>query len=95
MAGIPEIINSIVGRRRKFTAYISKDPIPNYTGHLKKTKAPSVKKGRQMLSDVEIEEEGLSNGWYELKGTGQVGWLCPATLKYFEDYPDNIYFRIE
>lgn len=38
VAGIPEIINSIVGRRRKFVAYISKAKIPNFTGHLRRDK---------------------------------------------------------
>lgn len=23
------------------------------------------------------------------------GWLCPATLRYFEDYPKNLYVRVE
>lgn len=75
--GIPAIIDSIVGSRDNFTAYISHSRIPKYTGHL--TKAP------------DIQEEG----WYILKGTEMVGWLCPATLRYFADYPENIYFRIE
>lgn len=77
VAGIPDIINSIVGRRRKFTAYISKDKMPNFTGHLRR--------------DKDSEEAG----WYFLQGTDMRGWLCPATLKYFKDYPDSIYFRIE
>lgn len=37
-------------------------------------------------------EEG--EGFYELDGTEIVGWLCPATLKYFPNYPKNIYARI-
>ena len=34
-------------------------------------------------------------GNYRLEGTDVVGWLCPATLKYFPDYPKNIYAMIE
>lgn len=84
VAGIPAIINSIVGRRRKFTAYISKDPMPDYTGHLVK------------LDLIEKELKNLvGEGYYYLNGTQMIGWLCPATLKYFAGYPENIYFKIE
>lgn len=77
VSGIPEIIDAIVGKKTKqFTAFISKDPIPNYTGCLEQT----IEKG---------------TGWYKLQETGSLGWLCPATLKYFEDYPNKIYFKIE
>lgn len=77
VAGIPEIIDSIVGDRRDFTALISAEPIPDYSGHLVKNK------------------KSKTVGWYELQGTGRMGWLCPATLRYFKDYPDDIYFKIE
>ncbi len=85
IAGIPEIIDSIVGDKDKFTAHISHSPIPNFTGHLKK------------LSEKDIQQGGFmpETGWYELEGTNMIGWLCPATLKYFKDYPDSIYFKIE
>jgi hypothetical protein len=84
VAGIPKIIDSIVGKRKKFTAYISKDPIPDYTAQLEK------------LDIIDKEFRNLvGEGWYQLVGTPMLGWLCPATLKYFKDYPDNIYFKIE
>ena len=85
IAGIPEIIDSIVKKRNSFTAHISSSPIPNFTGHLVK------------LSDGEVKKAGLvpETGWYGLKGTDMVGWLCPATLKYFADYPESIYFKIQ
>ena len=85
IAGIPEIIDSIVGEKNEFVAHISHSPIPNFTGHLIK------------LSDDEIEKGGYMpmTGWYQLEGTEMIGWLCPATLKYFPDYPDSIYFKIE
>lgn len=75
--GIPEIIDSIVDKKAKrFTVFISKDKIPNYTGLL-----------------IKLKKE--DTGWYTLHGTEFKGWLCPATLKYFKDYPDKIYFKIE
>jgi len=85
IAGIPEIIDGIVGDRDEFTAHISHSLIPKFTGHLVK------------LTEEEIKAEECmpTTGWYKLEGTDQIGWLCPATLKYFKDYPDSIYFKIE
>lgn len=76
VAGIPQVIDSLVGDADKFTALISKDPLPDYTCRL-----------------IKIPED--MEGWYQLEGTDMKGWLCPATLKYFENYPDNIYVKIE
>jgi hypothetical protein len=42
-----------------------------------------------------VKRKDLGVGWYEMEGTGIAGWLCPATLKYFKDYPDDLYARIE
>lgn len=44
---------------------------------------------------IKQEEEQQGSGWYELEGTGIVGWLCPATFKYFKGYPQDIYFRVD
>jgi len=46
----------------------------------------------QTLQLNRLEED---EGNYQLEGTDVVGWLCPATLKYFPNYPKNIYARIE
>jgi len=43
------------------------------------------------LNRVDDKIEGV----YEMAGSGIVGWLCPALLKYFEGYPKNIYVKIE
>lgn len=85
VAGIPEIINSIVGDVQSFTAHISHSIIPNYSAHFIK------------LTEKELEEGGYvpMHGWYRLEGVDMEGWLCPATLKYFKDYPDSIYVKIE
>lgn len=88
--GIPEIINSIVGSKVSITVYISHSKIPKATGHLRKMT------GKEFKNSIWKEnKEEVITGWYKLEGTDMVGWLCPATLKYFKDYPDNIYFRIE
>lgn len=84
VAGIPAIIDSIVGRRKKFKCFISKNVIPDYTGCLRK-----LNKMEKSMKDL------MGEGYYRLDKTDMIGWLCPATLKYFKDYPDNIYFKIE
>lgn len=81
VAGIPEIIDFVVGDDNKFVCFLSHSPIPNYNCHLQKTKVKGY--------------EDNSTGWYKMEGTNMVGWLCPATLKYFADYPEHIYCRIE
>tara|TARA_R110002020_G_scaffold118792_3_gene271340 strand:+ start:6425 stop:7339 length:915 start_codon:yes stop_codon:yes gene_type:complete len=39
----------------------------------------------------------LNKGWYEttIAGKKMQGWLCPATLLYFADYPDEIWYSAE
>lgn len=37
------------------------------------------------------EERG--GAWYEWNENK--GWLCPATLKFFEQFPEKIYFKLE
>lgn len=44
---------------------------------------------------TKIDDRDGIEGWYRLGNTDMVGWLCPATLKYFKDYPDDIYIKIE
>tara|TARA_R100000152_G_C6782199_1_gene218929 strand:- start:6091 stop:7014 length:924 start_codon:yes stop_codon:yes gene_type:complete len=41
--------------------------------------------------------KSLSRGWYEttIAGKKLKGWLCPATLLYFDDYPKEIYYSAE
>lgn len=80
--GTDEIINSIVGKRKKFKVLISHSYIPDETGVLEKVAIKD-------KNNVEAE------GWYKLKGTEMVGWLCPQVLSYFRGYPDKIHFKIE
>ena len=77
VSGIPEIIDSLVGEASRFEAFISKDPIKDYTCHFIK------------------DPLELGDGNYILEETGAKGWLCPATLKYFVDYPNDIYVKIK
>jgi hypothetical protein len=87
--GIPEIIDKtlelILGitERKKFRMTFSKYKLPK--SHVKLKKKP-------------VDEE--PGAWYKVeegpKGLeGMEGWLCPATLKYFKDYPNELYLYVE
>ncbi len=42
---------------------------------------------------VKIEKpESVGGAWYLVEG--YEGWLCPATLKYFDTYPEQIFFIV-
>lgn len=70
------IIESIV-KTNKFTAFISKDPMP-YT---------------VILDRINNKVDMI--GYYQLRGTKMIGWLCPCLLNYFIDYPKEIYVKIK
>ena len=85
--GIPEMIDDMVmnlglnGKEIRFL--FSKNGFPGYQLVLKKVS----------------EEYGGGNYEVHESNTGELtnkkGWLCPATLLYFETLPDFIYIRIE
>jgi hypothetical protein len=39
------------------------------------------------------QNEEMGGAWYSCNA--QTGWLCPATLKFFDDFPESIYFKLE
>lgn len=80
VSNINPIIETVV-KRDKFTAFISHSTIAN----------------EQIILDrVDDNSHGdIGEGWYQMRGTGLIGWLCPATLKYFSSYPKEIHVRIE
>ncbi len=80
VCGIPQIIDGVIGGPRCDRAYIlfSATPFPGY--------------------DVALRADCAEHGgfWYTaIAGPKLVfnlrGWLCPATLKYFDGFPDAIY----
>jgi hypothetical protein len=78
VAGIPEIIESVIGvGRTSFKAVFSDRAFPGATVAMHK------------LND----EAGGS--WYALAGTDKKGWLCPATLNYFDAFPAEIHICFE
>lgn len=81
--GIPDIIDNIIkdNEKEKHTITFSSQRFPLCYMNMKKV----------------YEEYG--GAWYELESaldmtSKKKGWLCPATLKFFSDFPDNIYFDI-
>lgn len=39
-------------------------------------------------------EMELGGAWYSYKNSMK-GWLCPATLKFFKEHPDELYLKFE
>jgi len=81
VSNVNPIIELVVGNKTSFTAFISHSFIPEEQIVL------------QQLLDSDNSDIG--DGWYQMKGTELVCWLCPATLKFFEKYPDEIHIKIE
>lgn len=47
---------------------------------------------------LEKDKNEYGGAWYTLKTSNNdefKGWLCPATLKFFTDFPEKIFFHIE
>ena len=42
-----------------------------------------------------IDKEMKTGGGYWYGMDGMAGWLCPATLCYFNEFPESIYFTVE
>jgi len=81
VSNINPIIATVV-EGNEFTAFISHSPIPG----------ENIVLDRVALSgDSNLEE----TGWYVMRGTGMEGWLCPATLKFFAEYPKEIHVMIQ
>lgn len=81
VSNVNPIIELVVGDKTSFTAFISHSFIP----------------GEQIILQQVLDSDNsdFGDGWYEMKGTGLICWLCPATLKYFDFYPDEIHVKIE
>ena len=89
--GIPEFIDQVINLlslgelNRTYKVIFSEKIFPAYQG---------------CLSFKETEHGGA---WYSLSVLNQDaknnengrGWLCPATLKFFEYFPPEIYFKLE
>ena len=85
--GVTAMITTIAARvgatGSRISILFSANPFPGHQGALRK-------------DDKGFGEFG--GAWYMLDAPGEPpggrGWLCPATLRYFDDYPDTIYFQI-
>lgn len=58
-----------------------------------KTLLPHVEDEVSITLQEQFDKFG--HGMYIDNFSGRVGWLCPATLHYFKDYPEYIYANIK
>ena len=58
-----------------------------------KTLLPYVEDEASVVLQEQFDK--LGHGMYIDNFTGRAGWLCPATLHYFKDYPEYIYANIK
>jgi hypothetical protein len=84
--GTPEIVDYMIeslpsqNTENKYRIIFSSEMFPNCKTHLKRDK----------------NEHG--GAWYALQAEQKDelrGWLCPATLKFFADFPECIFFHLE
>lgn len=84
--GIPKMIDIVLelqGIRTDLAIFtFSRNNFPNSHGYLQKG----------------YEDSG--GCWYgvgscKFGNIDETGWLCPATLLYFKDFPERIYFKID
>lgn len=63
----------------------------------------SAEKFPQYQGQLYYQYAEYDGAWYRLNTVldnepsedDMCGWLCPATLKFFKDFPKNIYFMVE
>lgn len=79
--GIPEIINTVLKENELY------EEDKNYRVLFAEQEFP------QCHGALTQTREEFNGAWYEWNN--QEGWLCPATLAFFDYFPDNIYFRFE
>ena len=79
--GIPEIINTVLENNSLY------EDGKNYRVLFADQEFP---KSHGALTRVRDEFNGAWYQWYD-----EEGWLCPATLAFFDDFPSEIHFRFE
>lgn len=79
--GIPEIINTVLNDNKLY------EEDTNYRILFADQDFPM---SHGVLNKIRAESGGA---WY--KYNDQEGWLCPATLAFFADFPEQIHFRLE
>lgn len=84
--GIPEIIDFMI---EKLPA---KDKTGTYRILFSSAMFPNCK------TRLKKEQHEYGGAWYNLQTEQNKefrGWLCPATLKFFADFPNEIFFHLE
>ena len=92
VAGAELIISDAI--KRKYGAKVLKEAMGNgVVLTFSKEQLPNLKDEAPVKLQASFDEHG--HGMYKDKSTNQVGWLCPATLHYFKDYPKEIFANIK
>ena len=90
VAGIPQFIDFIIRQDKK-------DPRDGeYIVTFSRNQFPTA------VYELKFDRDDMGGAWYKcepcnsrVNGTvGGEGWLCPATLNYFEDFPRSIFVQI-
>lgn len=81
VSGIPEIINTVLKNNSLY------EDGKNYRVLFAEQEFPQC---HGVLNQTRKE---FSGAWYDWND--QEGWLCPATLAFFDHFPEKIYFRFE
>jgi len=79
--GVPEIIDAVLKQQELYV----KDK--NYRILFADQEFPL---HHGMLEKTQYDSGGFWYKWGDMKG-----WLCPATLAFFKEFPKEIYFRLE
>ena len=90
VAGIPQFIDFIIRQDKK-------DPRDGeYIVTFSKNQFPTA------VYELKFDRDDMGGAWYKCgpcneavnDQVGGEGWLCPATLNYFEDFPRSIFVQI-
>jgi len=90
VAGIPQFIDFIIRqdnndpRDGEYLVTFSQNPFPT------------------AVFELRFDRDDMGGAWYNCRPcdeakndrVGGEGWLCPATLNYFEDFPPSIFVQI-
>ena len=80
IGSVNDMLDRLTNDGTKCTVLFSKDKIPDFDACLEKVQSP---------------DGSPEPGWYKWVSINLSGWLCPALLKYFKEYPDRIYVKIQ
>ena len=82
VAGVPEMIDRIVGNADRFRLTFSAGPFPGFEHELVRVRE-------------EVGGHWYRMDDFPEPGESMEGWLCPALFKYFDQAPERLYVRAD